>query len=52
MDRLPCLACDRECEAKTMLARAMELSKAGVEVTEINLPCPRDGNVYHITGGK
>ena len=48
MKRLPCLYCEAACEAKEWLTRAMELSKAGIEVISINLPCPKDGVVYQV----
>jgi len=47
-DKLPCLECDRDCEAKTWLWRAKVLSEAGFRISKVNLPCPKNSVTYEV----
>ena len=48
LETLPCLECPNDCEAKTWLGRAKALSDAGLRISAINLPCPKNKVTYRV----
>lgn len=45
-ENLPCFECTLACEAYYFLNLAYEVGKAGVKVSTVNIPCPKNKCTY------